>query len=114
MWLSEDYTRAAPGGTGEAKCGGNYAAAFAGQQQASRHGCDQVVWLERPSATVCRGDGRHEHLGSCHGSGARARMVTPAPIRLAPARNDPRLAPEARPRPGRSRLQEQDLGGRVA
>ncbi len=34
VWLSEDYSRAAPGGTGEAKCGGNYAAAFAGQQQA--------------------------------------------------------------------------------
>src|SRR5215469_13507992 len=30
VWLSEDYSRAAPGGTGEAKCGGNYAAAFAG------------------------------------------------------------------------------------
>src|SRR3984957_7659045 len=29
VWLSEDYTRAAPGGTGAVKCGGNYAAAFA-------------------------------------------------------------------------------------
>src|SRR5205809_552426 len=26
VWLSREYTRAAPGGTGEAKCGGNYAA----------------------------------------------------------------------------------------
>ncbi len=43
VWLSEDYARAAPGGTGEAKCGGNYAAAFAGQRQAVAHGCDQVV-----------------------------------------------------------------------
>ena len=31
VWLAEEYTRAAPGGTGEAKTGGNYAAAFAGQ-----------------------------------------------------------------------------------
>src|SRR5690606_37928240 len=28
VWLSTEYTRAAPGGTGFAKCGGNYAAAF--------------------------------------------------------------------------------------
>ena len=46
VWLSEDYTRAAPGGTGAVKCGGNYAAAFAAQQQAVDNGCDQVVWLD--------------------------------------------------------------------
>jgi branched-chain amino acid aminotransferase len=46
VWLSEDYTRAAPGGTGAVKAGGNYAAAFAAQQQATDRGCDQVVWLD--------------------------------------------------------------------
>src|ERR1700678_1776467 len=46
VWLSEDYTRAAPGGTGAVKCGGNYAAAFTAQQQAVDEGCDQVVWLD--------------------------------------------------------------------
>src|SRR6202167_4372561 len=46
VWLSEDYTRAAPGGTGAVKAGGNYAAAFAAQQQAVDRGCDQVVWLD--------------------------------------------------------------------
>jgi branched-chain amino acid aminotransferase len=46
VWLSEDYTRAAPGGTGAVKCGGNYAAAFVAQQQAVDNGCDQVVWLD--------------------------------------------------------------------
>ncbi|WP_203983122.1 branched-chain amino acid aminotransferase, partial [Sphaerisporangium rufum] len=46
VWLSQDYTRAAPGGTGFAKCGGNYAAAFVAQRQAVEHGCDQVVWLD--------------------------------------------------------------------
>jgi branched-chain amino acid aminotransferase len=46
VWLSDDYTRAAPGGTGAVKCGGNYAAAFAGQQEAVSNGCDQVVWLD--------------------------------------------------------------------
>ncbi len=46
VWLSEDYTRAAPGGTGGVKTGGNYAAAFVAQQQAVEQGCDQVVWLD--------------------------------------------------------------------
>src|SRR5215469_16716432 len=46
VWLADTYTRAAPGGTGEAKTGGNYAGAFAGQLDAVAHGCDQVVWLD--------------------------------------------------------------------
>jgi branched-chain amino acid aminotransferase len=46
VWLSEEYTRAAPGGTGAVKCGGNYAAAFIAQREAVEQGCDQVVWLD--------------------------------------------------------------------
>jgi branched-chain amino acid aminotransferase len=46
VWLSEEYVRAAPGGTGTAKTGGNYAASLVAQAQASQHGCDQVVWLD--------------------------------------------------------------------
>jgi branched-chain amino acid aminotransferase len=46
MWLSEEYTRAAPGGTGAAKCGGNYAASLIAQQEAIENGCDQVVFLD--------------------------------------------------------------------
>jgi len=46
IWLSSDYTRAAPGGTGEAKCGGNYAASLAAQVQGSANGCDQVAFLD--------------------------------------------------------------------
>ncbi|SHM29486.1 branched-chain amino acid aminotransferase [Cryptosporangium aurantiacum] len=46
VWLSTDYTRAAPGGTGEAKCAGNYAASLVAQAQAAAQGCDQVVWLD--------------------------------------------------------------------
>ncbi|MGC4250688.1 MAG: branched-chain amino acid aminotransferase [Sphingobium sp.] len=46
LWVSEHYTRAAPGGTGAAKCGGNYAASLIAQAEASRHGCDQVVFLD--------------------------------------------------------------------
>jgi branched-chain amino acid aminotransferase len=46
VWVSQDYTRAAPGGTGAAKCGGNYAASLLAQAEATRHGCDQVVFLD--------------------------------------------------------------------
>jgi branched-chain amino acid aminotransferase len=46
VWLSTEYVRAAPGGTGEAKCAGNYAASLIAQAQAAEQGCDQVVWLD--------------------------------------------------------------------
>lgn len=46
IWVSEHYTRAAPGGTGAAKCGGNYAASLVAQSEAIRQGCDQVVFLD--------------------------------------------------------------------
>lgn len=46
LWVSQDYTRAAPGGTGAAKCGGNYAASLAAQAEAIRSGYDQVVFLD--------------------------------------------------------------------
>lgn len=46
IWLSEDYTRAAHGGTGAAKCGGNYAASLIAQQEAIEAGCEQVVFLD--------------------------------------------------------------------
>jgi branched-chain amino acid aminotransferase len=46
LWVSEHYTRAAPGGTGAAKCGGNYAASLVAQAEAIGHDCDQVVFLD--------------------------------------------------------------------
>lgn len=46
IWATQTYTRAAQGGTGEAKCGGNYAAGLAAQSEAQREGCDQVVFLD--------------------------------------------------------------------
>jgi branched-chain amino acid aminotransferase len=46
VWISTEYVRAALGGTGEAKCGGNYAASLLAQQEAAKEGCDQVVWLD--------------------------------------------------------------------
>src|ERR1700744_2344424 len=76
VWLSEDYTRAAPGGTGAVKCGGNYAAAFVAQQQAVDKGCDQVVWLDAAMHEYVEEMGGM-NLYFVYGSGAGARVVTP-------------------------------------
>jgi branched-chain amino acid aminotransferase len=46
IWVSENYTRAAVGGTGAVKCGGNYAASLRAQAEGIEHGCDQVVFLD--------------------------------------------------------------------
>ena len=46
VWISDKYIRAARGGTGEAKCAGNYAGGFAAQAEAAAHDCEQVVWLD--------------------------------------------------------------------
>ena len=46
VWISENYVRAAPGGTGFAKFAGNYAASLIAQKEAKAEGCDQVVWLD--------------------------------------------------------------------
>jgi branched-chain amino acid aminotransferase len=77
VWLSEDYTRAAPGGTGAVKCGGNYAAAFAAQQEAVANGCDQVVWLDSVEHRWVEEMGGM-NLFFVYGTGPDARLVTPA------------------------------------
>ncbi len=46
IWLSQHYARAARGGTGAAKCGGNYAASLLPQQEAKSQGCSQVLFLD--------------------------------------------------------------------
>lgn len=46
LWACTEYVRASAGGTGAAKCGGNYGGSYAAQQEATANGCDQVVWLD--------------------------------------------------------------------
>ncbi|MGL5858144.1 MAG: branched-chain amino acid aminotransferase [Angustibacter sp.] len=45
LWISTRYSRSAIGGTGAAKCGGNYAASLAPQLEALENGCHQVLYL---------------------------------------------------------------------
>lgn len=76
VWLSQEYVRAAPGGTGEAKFAGNYAASFLAQADAVDKGCDQVVWLDAVERKVVEEMGGM-NLFFVFGSGADARLVTP-------------------------------------
>ncbi|WP_084105495.1 branched-chain amino acid aminotransferase [Demequina sp. NBRC 110056] len=46
IWVAQGYHRSGPGGTGDAKCGGNYAASLLPQQQAYENGCQQVLFLD--------------------------------------------------------------------
>lgn len=76
VWLSTEYVRAAPGGTGAAKFGGNYAASLLAQAQASEQGCDQVVWLDAIERRFVEEMGGM-NLFFVFGSGADAKLVTP-------------------------------------
>lgn len=51
IWLSTEYSRAGRGGTGAAKCGGNYAASLLPQREAYEHGCAQVLFLDAETGT---------------------------------------------------------------
>ncbi|MDR1214839.1 MAG: branched-chain amino acid aminotransferase [Propionibacteriaceae bacterium] len=46
IWISTDLSRAGQGGTGAAKCGGNYAASLLATRQAQQQGCSQVLFTD--------------------------------------------------------------------
>ncbi|MFJ9468159.1 branched-chain amino acid aminotransferase [Streptomyces caniferus] len=76
VWADREYVRASPGGTGAAKCAGNYAASYAAQARAAAQGCDQVVWLDAQQRRWV------EELGGMNiffvqGKGSAAQLVTP-------------------------------------
>ncbi|KGA08471.1 MAG: branched-chain amino acid aminotransferase [actinobacterium acAMD-5] len=77
VWVSTEFVRAAPGGTGEAKCAGNYAASLIAQAQAKEQGCDQVIWLDAIERKWI------EEMGGMNlffvmGSGDEAQLLTPS------------------------------------
>ncbi|XP_056878674.1 branched-chain-amino-acid aminotransferase, cytosolic [Takifugu flavidus] len=45
LWADPKYIRAAKGGTGDCKLGGNYGGCLAAQYEAKEFGCQQVLWL---------------------------------------------------------------------
>lgn len=46
IYVEEEFVRAVRGGTGFAKCGGNYAGSVAAQAKAAKLGYTQVLWLD--------------------------------------------------------------------
>ncbi|RAV32750.1 branched chain amino acid aminotransferase [Corynebacterium heidelbergense] len=76
VWLTKDYVRAVPGGTGAAKCAGNYAASLLAQTQAKEKGCDQVVWLDGNEHRWVEEMGGM-NLMFVYGEGQQATVVTP-------------------------------------
>ncbi|QYH19471.1 branched-chain amino acid aminotransferase [Corynebacterium aquatimens] len=77
VWISEEYVRAAPGGTGDAKFGGNYAGSLLAQAQAQEKGCDQVVWLDAIERKYIEEMGGM-NLMFVEGEGKDAKVITPA------------------------------------
>lgn len=57
IWVTDEWARAGIGGTGAAKCGGNYAASLIAQYEGYDHGCTQVMFIE------ASGKDRVEELG---------------------------------------------------
>lgn len=52
IWVDDEFHRAGPGGTGDAKCGGNYAASLLPQRLAAANGYDQVCFLDAATNTL--------------------------------------------------------------
>ena len=76
VWISTEYVRASIGGTGEAKCGGNYAASLVAQKQAAAQGCEQVVWIDAKERKWIDEMGGM-NLYCVKGTGSDAKIVTP-------------------------------------
>lgn len=74
LWVTSTYTRSARGGTGTAKCGGNYAGSLAAQIEAQEHGCDQVMYLDSSGSGALEESGT---MNLCLVTSDR-RLVTPA------------------------------------
>ena len=78
VWLSDEYVRAAVGGTGEAKCAGNYAGSLLAQRQAAEQGCDQVVWLDAVERRWVEEMGGMNLFFVLRGEDGTSRLLTPA------------------------------------
>lgn len=76
VWISDRYLRAADGGTGAAKTGGNYAGALLGLQEAKEQGCDQIVWLDAAERRWVEEAGAM-NLFFVQQRGGETRLVTP-------------------------------------
>lgn len=71
--VETNYSRAAKGGTGFAKCGGNYGGAFLPTRDAREHGYDQVLWTDSSTNSFIEESGMMNVMFVINGV-----LVTPA------------------------------------
>lgn len=74
LWVSPTFSRAMAGGTGAAKCGGNYAGSMAAEAEAHDHGCQQVLWLDSATRTTIEESGTMNFFVVT----ADGKLITPA------------------------------------
>jgi branched-chain amino acid aminotransferase len=74
LWVSPHYARSMVGGTGDAKCGGNYGASMIAENEAHAQGCGQVLWLDSATRSWVEESGTMNFLVVT----ADGELVTPA------------------------------------
>ena len=62
IFVSDEYTRAAPGGVGNAKTSGNYGPTLYVSEDAKAKGYTQVLWLDAVERRLRRRGGHEQHL----------------------------------------------------
>lgn len=62
LWVPPVFSRSMTGGTGDAKCGGNYGASMIAEDEAHRNGCGQVLWLDSATRTLVEEGGTMNFL----------------------------------------------------
>ncbi len=74
VWVTREYHRSGPGGTGAAKTAGNYASSLLPREQAKQKGFDEVLFLDGATSTLV------EELGGMNLIAVRAdgSVVTPS------------------------------------
>ncbi|CAG7598735.1 branched-chain amino acid aminotransferase [Leucobacter soli] len=78
IWLSRDLARAGRGGTGAAKCGGNYASSLLPTRIAAEHGCAQVLFCDSATEdTIDELGGMNLFLVQAGADGAPRALLTP-------------------------------------
>ena len=83
IMIEDSDVRAVRGGTGYAKCGGNYAASNRAGERAEKKGYSQVLWLDGVERKYIEEVGAMNVMFKIDGE-----IVTPALDRLHPARRD--------------------------
>lgn len=73
IWVTDEYSRAGIGGTGAAKCGGNYASSLIAQYEGYDQGCSQVLFIQQTVERVDELGGMNVFLVTREGG-----LVTPA------------------------------------